>query len=106
MCQRADSILIATLLITLFSLPVEQAGAMSLFHHHNGGGSQPGVSGNVQKPSSNSNNEKGLVTTFQSIDAQPYITPIPEPATGVLLGSGVAALGLWRWKKKQSGAVP
>ena len=106
MYQRADSILIVTLLITLFSLPVEQADAMSLFHHHNGGGAQPGVSGNVQKPSSNSNAERPSVSTFQSIDAQPYITPIPEPSTVVLLGSGIAALGLWRWKKKQSGAAP
>ncbi|WP_447986129.1 PEP-CTERM sorting domain-containing protein [Nitrospira sp. Nam74] len=28
------------------------------------------------------------------------MTPVPEPSTVVLLGSGVVALGLWRWRKK------
>lgn len=93
MRQYPISILTAALLFTLFSLPDEQAGAMSLFsHHHDGGGSQPGVNENISKSS---------VSTFQSIDAQPYITPVPEPSTVVLLGSGIAALGVWRWKKKE-----
>ncbi|MDQ6733854.1 MAG: PEP-CTERM sorting domain-containing protein [Nitrospirota bacterium] len=93
MREHAASILTAALFITFFALSVEHAAAMSRHHHNNdGGGSHPGVSENVGKsPGSD----------WHSIDAQPYITPIPEPSTVVLLGSGVAALGLWRWQKKQ-----
>jgi hypothetical protein len=93
MREYAVSILTASLFITFFSLPVEYTFAMSRHHQNNGGGgSNPGVSENVGKAST---------SEWHSIDAQPYITPIPEPSTIVLLGSGVAALGLWRWKKKQ-----
>jgi len=93
MREYAASILTAVLFIIFFSLPVEHAFAMSRHRHNNGGGgANPGVSENVGKSSG---------SEWHSIDAQPYITPIPEPSTVVLLGSGVAALGLWRWKKKQ-----
>jgi len=93
MRQYPVSIVIVAFLIALVSLPDGQALAMSLFeHHHDDGGSQSGVNQNVGKSS---------VSNFQSIDAQPYVTPVPEPSTVVLLGSGVAALGLWRWKKKE-----
>ena len=100
MCQRVDSILAAILFAFFLSLPVQEAGAMSLFHHHhNDGASQPSISGNLKKPSSNSTIEQPSRSNLQSIDAQPYITPVPEPSTVVLLGSGVVTLGLWRWKK-------
>lgn len=91
MRQYAASIVTAALFITCFSLPAEHATAMSRHHHNNdGGGSHPGASEHVGKSPGSDRN---------SIDAQPYITPIPEPSTVVLLGSGIAALGLWRWKK-------
>jgi hypothetical protein len=93
MREHVVSILTAVVFITFFSLPVEHAFAMSRHHHNNGGGgSNPGVSENTANSSG---------SEWHSIDAQPYITPIPEPSTVVLLGSGVTALGLWRWKKKQ-----
>jgi PEP-CTERM motif len=97
MPQFPVSILTAALLITLFALPVERAVAMSLFRHHDGGGSQPGVNETIGKSS---------VSNLQSIDAQPYLSPVPEPSTIILLGSGLAALGVWRWKKKSDAVSP
>ena len=86
MREHAVSILTAVVFITFFCLPVEHAFAMSRHHQNNGGGeSNPGVNENTGKSSG---------SEWHSIDAQPYITPIPEPSTIVLLGSGVAALGL------------
>ena len=87
------SILATALLVTSVSLPqVGPAAAMSFGKHHgNGGGYNPSAGQNAG-PSSRS--------SLTSIDATPYMTPVPEPSTVVLMGSGVFALGLWRWKKK------
>ncbi len=92
MRQRAAAILMVALSIVMLSWPVDQAAAMSFGHHHgDGGGASQNTSGYAR-----SSSVSGALT---SLDAPPYVMPVPEPTT-VLLGSGVLALGLWRFKKK------
>lgn len=79
--------------ISLFVMSSVDANAMSFGNHHNnsGGSSQNSVGGGSSISSSSS--------AFASIDAPPYMTPVPEPSSIVLLGSGVFALGWWRFKR-------
>lgn len=87
------SILATALLMTLVSLSqVDQAAAMSFGKHHSNGGGY--------NPPPNQSTGPSSTSSLSSIDAPPYMTPVPEPSTVVLLGSGVVALGLWRWRKK------
>lgn len=93
MHHRTASIWIAALSIVAISLSsFDPAAAMSFGKHHGGGGGSNQSSGGPVQSSRSLNS---------SIDAQAYVTPVPEPSTIVLLGSGVLALGLWRLKKKE-----
>lgn len=93
MRTRDASIVTAVLLMMLLSLPLgEEASAMSLGRHHGDGGGSNGGSGLSARSTSES--------PLTSIDAQPYMTPVPEPSTIVLLASGIAGLGLLHLKRK------
>lgn len=91
MYYRTASIFIISLSVGYMSLSVvDEAAAMGRRHHGNGGGTNQSTSGYTGSSSQ----------ALTSIDAQAFVTPVPEPSTIILLGSGVLALGLWRYKKQ------
>jgi len=80
--------------VVFFSLGMSQPGyGMSFGKHDNGGSPTQSISqGNGLKGN-------GSMAFGTSLDAQPYLVPVPEPASIVLLASGLLGVGLWRWKQ-------
>ena len=76
----------------------QSAYAMSFGKHNNGpGAANQGITDGNANGNRNGNGNKGYGA---SLDAPPYQIPVPEPATIILLGSGLLGVGLWRWKKQ------
>jgi len=93
--ERTVKMILLFFVVTGISMAVvDHANAMSLF----GGGSHsspPRQTLAQNNPSSQSSINNGL----SSINANP-VTVTPEPATVVLLGSGLFSLMLWRLKNR------
>ena len=78
-------------------VPIGQAEAGFLFNNDNK--QQLLHSGTSQSSQSSGQGGDSTSITSRSIDAS-SVSVVPEPTTIVLLGSGLAALGLWKLRRK------
>jgi hypothetical protein len=75
----------------LIVVPIADTFAMSFGHHHSDGNGEQGTS---------SQGLAGHNGGSGSINAFPVVTPVPEPASVLLVASGLLGLGIWRARQK------
>jgi hypothetical protein len=93
--MRNSSLLTVLSAVLLSMATLESSYGMSFGNHHNGGG--PGNQ-NMSQGNGRNANVHDSAPYGDSLDARGYPLPVPEPASIVLLASGLLGVGLWRWR--------
>ena len=97
--MRNSSLLMVLSAVLLSLVTLEPSYGMSFGNHHNGGGP---ANQNMSQGNGGNGNGKGNAPDGVSLDAHGYLLPVPEPATIVLLASGLLGVGVWRLRDNRN----